>query len=252
MANVLVVAEFGEGTLKRTTHSAITFAQQVVAAAGGGFDILVLGQGLDAAAAELAKFGAGKVLVADDAKLAQYTAERFAPTVAAAAAGHDVVVAAASAFGKDLLPRLAGKLDAGYAADITEVRAEGGKLLYKRPMFAGNAYGICQIESAVQLVTVRQSSFAPAAPGGGGSAIEKVAAAAPSAGADRIEWVELKQVKNERPELTEADVVVSGGRGCKEKFHAILDPLADALGAAIGATRAACDAEWAGSDLQVG
>ena len=253
MANILVVAEFSEGTLKRTTHSAIAFAKLAVAAAGGGsFDILVMGAGLDAAAAELAKFGAGKVLVADDASLKQYTAEKFAPTVSALGKSHNVLVAAASAFGKDLMPRVACRLEAGYAADLTEVKAEGGKLVYKRPMFAGNAYGMCQVQTPIEVVTVRQSSFAPAEPAGGASPIEKIKAEAPCKGAERVEWVEFKQSKSERPELTEAEVVVSGGRGCKEKFNAILSPLADLFGAAIGATRAACDAEWAAPDIQVG
>jgi len=252
MANILVVAEFSEGSLKRTTLSAITFAKQAAAATGGGFDILLMGTGVDAAAQELTKFGAGKVLVTDDASLKQYTAERYAPTVAALAKSHDVLVATASAFGKDLMPRVAGRLEAGYAADIVEVKAEGGKLVYKRPMFAGNAYGLCQIATPVAIVTARQSSFAPTEAAAGGSPVEKVALEPAGKGAERVEWVEFKQVKRERPELTEAAVVVSGGRGCKEKFNDILSPLADLFGAAIGATRAACDAEWASADMQVG
>jgi electron transfer flavoprotein alpha subunit len=208
MANILVVAEFSDGTLKRTTHSAIAFAKLAVAAVGGSFDIIVLGTGVDAAAQELAKFGAGKVLVADDASLKQYTAEKFAPTVAALSKDHNVLVATASAFGKDLMPRVAGRLDAGYAADVTEVTAEGGKLLYKRPMFAGNAYGMCQIQTPLEIVTVRQSSFAPAEPAASATAIEKVKVEPPCKGAERVEWKEFKQSKSERPELTEAAVVV--------------------------------------------
>jgi len=252
MANILVVAEFSDGTLKRTTHSAIAFAKQAVAATGGSFDILVMGAGLDAAAGELAKLGAGKVLVADDASLKQYTAEKYAPTVAALSKDHTVLCATASAFGKDLMPRVAGRLDAGYAADLVEVAAEGGKLAYKRPMYAGNAFGVCQIQTPIEVVTVRQSSFAPADPAGGASPVEKVKVEPPCKGSERAEWVEFKQSKSERPELAEAEVVVSGGRGCKEKFNAILSPLADLFGAAIGATRAACDAEWAAPDIQVG
>ena len=253
MTNVLVVAEFGEGKLKKTTHSAVTFAKQAAAQLGGTFSILLCGSGLDAAAAECAKLGADKVLLADDAKLESYLGENLAPTVAEVAKGYKVVCAAASAFGKDLLARVAGRLEAGYAADITELLAmEGGKLTYKRPMFAGNAFGVCQIQSDVEVVSVRQSAFAPAEPGDGSAATEKVTVAGPSAGAARIEWLDFAQVKNERPELAEAAVVISGGRALKERFHEVLDPLADLFGAAIGATRAACDAGYCSPDLQVG
>jgi electron transfer flavoprotein alpha subunit len=253
MANVLVVAEFSEGKLKKTTHSALTFAETVAKGTNGSFSILLIGGGAKAASAELAGFGAAKVFVADDASLADYVCERYAPTVVATAKkGFDVLVTAASSYGKDLMPRVAAALGAGYATDISSVKVEGGKLQYKRPMFAGNAYGWCEVTTAIQLVTVRQSEFAPAQPKGGNSPVEAVPVAPPSAGADRVQFVSLDQVKNERPELTEASVVVSGGRALKERFKEVLDPLADVLGAAVGASRAACDAGYAPSDLQVG
>jgi len=253
MANVLVVAEFTEGKLKKTTHSAITFAESVAKATGGAFSILLIGGGAKAAAAELGGFGAAKVLVADDPALAHYVCERFAPTVVAVAKqGFDVIVTAAGAYGKDLMPRVAAALGAGYATDISSVKAEGSKLTYKRPMFAGNAYGYCEITTAIQIVTVRQSEFAAAQPKGGSSPVEQVPVAPPTGGADRVEFVSFDQVKSERPELTEASVVVSGGRALKERFKEVLDPLADALSAAVGASRAACDAGYAPSDLQVG
>ena len=253
MGNVIVIAEFADGKLKKTTHSAVTFAKDAAGQLGGSYSILLMGSGCDDAAAECAKLGAAKVLVADDASLANYLAENFAPTVAAVAADYDVVVAAASAFGKDLLARVAGALDAGYAADITELLPkEGDKLTYKRPMFAGNAFGVCQLASAKQIVSVRQSAFAAAEPGDGGAAIEKVAVAGAGAAAGRVEWVKFDQVQNTRPELTEASVVISGGRALKEEFYNVLDPLADVLGAAIGASRAACDAGYCAPDLQVG
>jgi electron transfer flavoprotein alpha subunit len=253
MGNVLVVAEYGEGKLKKTTHSAVTFAKHAAAQLGGSFSILLLGAGLDAAATECAALGAAKVLVADDPQLENYLAEHYAPTVAAVAADYDVVVGTASAFGKDLLARVAGRLGAGFASDITELLdQEGGKLTYKRPMFAGNAFGVCQINSAKQVVSVRQSAFAPAEPGAASASIEKVAVAAAGAGAARIDWVKFDQVKNTRPELAEASVVISGGRALKEQFYQVLDPLADVLGAAIGASRAACDAGYCAPDLQVG
>jgi electron transfer flavoprotein alpha subunit len=248
MATVLVVAEVAEGKVKKTTHSAITFARQ----SGGAFSILVIGAGAAGAAADVTGYGAAKVLVADDASLKDYVAERYAPTVADVGKGFDVIVGTASAYGKDLLPRVAGRLDAGYAADITEVIVEGGALSYKRPMFAGNAFGICTVSSANQVVSVRQSAFLAAEPSGGASPIETVAVSAASGAAARVEFVSLEQVKSARPDLAEAKVVVSGGRALKEKFSEVLEPLADLLGAAIGASRAACDAGYCPSDLQVG
>jgi len=252
MADVLVVAEVAEGKLKKTTHSAITFAQKAAATIGGTFSILVIGDGAGKAAAEAQGFGAAKILVVEDASLKNYLAERYAPTVAAIGKGYAVVVGTASAYGKDLLPRVAARLGAGYASDITEVIADGGQLKYKRPMFAGNAFGISSISTPIQVVSVRQSAFAAAEPTGGQSAVETVAYAGPSKAAERLEFVSFDQVKSARPELTEARVVVSGGRALKEKFNQVLDPLADVLGAAVGASRAACDAGYAPSDLQVG
>jgi electron transfer flavoprotein alpha subunit len=252
MANVLVVAEVADGKLKKTTHSAVTFARQAAAALGGTYSILVMGDAASGAAQEAAGLGASQVLVAEDASLQHYVAERYAPTVAAVGKGFAVVVGTASAFGKDLLPRTAARLGAGYAADVSELIAQGDALTYKRPMFAGNAYGHCKITTAVQVVSVRQSAFSAAEPSGAASPIEKVAVAPAEASASRVEFVSFDQVKNERPELTEARAVVSGGRALKERFDEVLAPLADTLGAALGASRAACDAGYAPSDLQVG
>jgi electron transfer flavoprotein alpha subunit len=255
MADILVVAEVAEGKLKKTTHSAVTFARQAAAALGGTYSILVLASSASGAAAEAAGLGAARVLVAEDASFDHYLAERYAPTVAAVAQGAQgfaVVVGTASAYGKDLLPRVAARLGAGYASDIIEVIAAGGALTYKRPMFAGNAYGIAKITTPIQVVSVRQSAFTAAVPEGAASPIEKVAAAPAEASASRVEVVSFDQVKNERPELTEARVVVSGGRALKERFDEVLSPLADTLSAALGASRAACDAGYAPSDLQVG
>jgi len=119
-------------------------------------------------------------------------------------------------------------------------------------MFAGNAFGICQMSSDIDVVSVRQSAFDAAESGDGSASIEKVTVEAASAGAARVEWVKLDQVKSTRPELAEADVVISGGRALKEQFYEVLDPLADLFGAAIGASRAACDAGYCAPDLQVG
>jgi len=253
MANVLVVAELSEdGKLKKSTLSAIAFARQALPTVGGTLAIVVLGASTATATAELASYGAAKIIAVEDPSLAQYTAEHYAPSVAAAAQGVSLVVATATSFGKDLLPRVAARLDAAYAGDCSGVSAEGGKLVYKRPMFAGNASGFCTLDTPVQVATVRQSEFTPAEPSGGSSPVEKVAKAAVGAAAARVQFVGLEAVKSARPELTEAKVVVSGGRALKEKFFEVMEPLADAVGAAIGASRAAVDAGYAPGDFQVG
>lgn len=253
MPNALVVAELSpEGELKNATLSAITFAQRALPAVGGGFSILVLGSGAQTAASELTGFGAEKILICEDASLDQYTAEHFAPTVASVGTGFSLIVATATSQGKDLMPRVAARLDAAYAGDCSAVVVEGGKLRYKRPMFAGNAFGTCELSTPIEVATARQSEFEAAKPSGGASVIERVAKAAPGAAAARVQYVGLEAVKSERPELTEARVVVSGGRALKDKFFQVLEPLADALSAGIGASRAAVDAGYAPGDFQVG
>src|SRR5882724_3605260 len=189
MANVLVVAELSEdGKLKKSTLSAITFARQALPAVGGALNIIVLGASTSGAAAELAAYGAAKITCVEDASLAHYTAEHFAPSVAAAAQGVSLVVATASSFGKDLLPRVAARLDAAYAGDCSGVGAEGGKLVFKRPMFAGNASGFCTLETPIQVATVRQSEFEAAAASGSASPVEAVSKTAPAAAAGRVEF----------------------------------------------------------------
>lgn len=252
MADALVVAELADGKVRKTTLSAIAMAQQALPALGGSFSILVIGAGAKAAAAELTGYGAAKVLVCDDASLSNYVAEHFAPTVAEVGKSYGLICATASSYGKDLMPRVAARLDAAYASDCAGVGAEGGKLVFKRPMFAGNAFGYCELGTDIKVATARQSEFDAAQASGGSSPTEDVAKVAPGEAAKRVEFVSLDQVKSERPELTDADIVVSGGRAIKEKFFDIMDPLADTLGAAIGASRAACDAGYAPGDFQVG
>jgi electron transfer flavoprotein alpha subunit len=253
MPNALVVAEIAEdGKVKKATLSAISFAKKALPALGGSFSILVLGGSARAAAGELAAFGAAKVLVCEDASLAKYTAENYAPTVAEVGKGFSLVVATATSEGKDLMPRVAARLDAAYAGDCADVTVEGTSLRYKRPMYAGNAFGTVELTTPIHVATARQSEFDPASPSGGSSPIEAVAKTAPGAAASRVEVVSLEAVKSERPALTEARVVVSGGRALKEQFFQVLEPLAQALGAAIGASRAAVDAGYAPGDYQVG
>ncbi|MDP3274386.1 MAG: electron transfer flavoprotein subunit alpha/FixB family protein [Deltaproteobacteria bacterium] len=256
MAKILVVAELGGGSLKKTTHSAISFARKAASETGGTFDILAIGKGAEAAASVLATFGASAVLVAEDASLANFVGERFSPTIAEAvkAGGYTVVAFTASSYGKDLAPRVAARLNAGLASDIAGVSFEDGKLVYKRPMYAGNVLALMTVDTAIQVVSVRQAEFAAAAPTGGASATQKVALSH-QASADRVEFLGYDEsVKSARPELTEAGIVVSGGRALKsgENFKTVLEPMVDAFGAAMGASRAACDAGYVPNDLQVG
>ena len=158
----------------------------------------------------------------------------------------------ASSFGKDLAPRLAAKLGAGYAPDINAVKVDGAKRLYRRPTYAGNAFSWLEIATPVQVVSVRQTEFTAAEPSGGASPVESAARAGDDPAAARVEFVKLEVGKSERPDLGEARVVVSGGRALKEQFKQVIEPLADGLGAAIGASRAACDAGYAPPELQVG
>lgn len=251
MANVLLVAELLEGKSRKTNLSAITAAKQIAEGSGGSFDILSIGEGAGAAANELAGYGAGKVLKAEIA--GGYTCEKYAATVSEAGKRYDVLIACASAYGKDLLPRVAARLGAGVASDISGVHTAGGKLSYTRPMYAGNVSGTVEILTDKQVVTVRQSEFDAAQPSGGSSPIEEIAVQNdPIAG--RVEFLGVEVVKSERPELTEADIVVSGGRALKsaENFTSVIEPLVDALGAAMGASRAACDAGYVSPELQVG
>ncbi len=253
MPHALVVAEIAEdGKVKKATLAAVSFAKKARPAVGGSFSILVLGGSARAAAAELAGYGAAKVLVCEDPSLAKYTAEHYAPTVAEVGKTFSLVVATATSEGKDLMPRVAARLDAAYAGDCADVLVDGTSLRYKRPMYAGNAFGTVELTTPIHVATARQSEFDPAAPSGGSSPIEAVPKVAPGAAASRVEVVSLEAVKSERPELTEARVVVSGGRALKEQFFQVLEPLAQALGAAIGASRAAVDAGYAPGDYQVG
>ncbi len=253
MTDILVVAELDEGRLRRVTGSAVAFADRVHRLDPGATTVLVLGHGVVAAAEQAARLGVDRVLVADHPDLADGTAEVLAPTVAAAASGHDLTVGAATSFGKDLLPRVAAHLDAGYVADCSEVTAEGGALLFQRAIFAGAAWEQCRVETPHGVVSVRHSELRPRPPRGDGVApIEPAPRVAPGAAHARVAVLAFERNASDRPDLADARVVVSGGRMLRERFFPLLEPLAAELGAAIGATRAACEGGWAPGDLQVG
>jgi electron transfer flavoprotein alpha subunit len=252
MTDVLVVAELIDGGFRRNTLSAVTVASQIAKASGGAFDILAIGAGAKAAAETAAKYGARKVFAAEVA--GGYFAEKYSPTVAELAKkGYGVVTSTASTFGKDLLPRVAARIGAGYVGDIRSVTASGSAISYQRPMYAGNVFGTVSVNTPVAVVTVRQSEVAAAPEAGGASPIEELAVAQDAAAAN-VEYVGIESQKSARPDLGEAATIVSGGRALKsgENFKTILEPLVDAMGAAMGASRAAVDAGYVPGDLQVG
>ena len=243
---VLVIAEHDNAALKGATLNTVTAAL----ACGGDVHVLVAGHNAGAAAAAAAHIaGVAKVLHADGAALADGLAENVAAQVLALAPSYSHILFAATAAGKNVSPRVAAKLDVAQISEISKVISAD---TFERPIYAGNAIATVQSADAVKVITVRSTGFdAAALAGQAPAAIESVAAVAD---AERSSFVGREVTKNDRPELTAAKVIVSGGRalGSKEQFDAVMTPLADKLGAAIGASRAAVDAGYAPNDLQVG
>ena len=239
----LVVAEHDNVSLKGSTLNTITAA----IACGGEVHVLVAGQGCGAAAEAAAQAaGVAKVLLVDGAPFADGLAENIAAQVLAIASGYSHILAPATAYGKNILPRVAAVLDVAQISEITRVDAPD---TFERPIYAGNAIAIVQSTDAIKVITVRTTGF-DAAAGGGAATIETIAAVADSG---RSAFVSRELAKSDRPELTAAKIIVSGGRGMGsgDNFK-ILEPLADKLGAAMGASRAAVDAGYVPNDWQVG
>ena len=241
----LVIAEHDNATLKGATLNTITAAAQV----GGDVHVLVAGSNAGAVAtAAAAVAGVSKVLHADGAPLAEQLAENVAAQVLAVASGYSHIFFPATAHGKNVAPRVAAKLDVGQLSDISKVISAD---TFERPIYAGNAIATVQCSQPVKVATVRTTGFDPAAATGGSAAIDKIDAVADSG---KSAFVGKEIAKLDRPELTAAKIIVSGGRamGSSEKFNEVLTPLADKLGAALGASRAAVDAGYAPNDWQVG
>jgi electron transfer flavoprotein alpha subunit len=239
---VLVIADHHDGVLRDTTHKTVTAAQKL-----GDIDILVAGKGVDAAGAAAAKIaGVRKVLTADSDALGQGLAEAYEALVVGLMGGYDAVLTPSTSMGKNFSPRIAAKLDVAQISDVVEVVDAN---TFVRPIYAGNALETVQSSDAKKVITVRPTVFKAAGEGGSAS-VEKVAAPA-SSGA---RFVSEEMVKSNRPELGAAKIVVSGGRamGSAEEFQRVIEPLADILGAAVGASRAAVDAGYAPNDYQVG
>jgi electron transfer flavoprotein alpha subunit len=240
----LVIAEHDNAALKGVTLNTVTAASQC----GGEVHILVAGSGCAAVAEQAAKVaGVSKVLVADAPHFADGLAENVAEQILAVAGAYSHILAPASAYGKNILPRVAAKLDVAQISEITKVDAPD---TFERPIYAGNAIAIVQSTDSVKVITVRGTGFDAAAASGGSASVEAVASVADSG---KSSFVGRELAKSDRPELTGAKIVVSGGRGMGsgDNFK-ILEPLADKLGAAMGASRAAVDAGYVPNDWQVG
>ena len=244
MAN-LVIAEHDHGTLKAATLNVISAATAI----GGDVHVLVAGHNASAAAAAAAQAaGVSKVLLADSAAHANLLPESAAAQVVALAAAYSHILAPATAYGKGVAPRVAALLDKAQISDIIKVVDAD---TFVRPIYAGNAYATVKSSDSVKVVTVRGTAFAPAATTGGSGTVENVTAVTDS-GLSSFVLAEI--TKSERPELTAAKIIVSGGRGLGsgEKYRDLLTPLADKLNAAMGASRAAVDAGFVPNDYQVG
>jgi len=242
--SVLVLVEHDNAELKDATLAVVTAAAQL-----GEVHALVAGSGCVAVADQAAKVaGVTKVLLADDAAYGHALPENIAPLVAGLMANYDAFVAPATANGKNIAPRVAALLDVAQISDATKVVSPD---TFERPIYAGNAIALVQSTDAVKVITVRTTGFDAAAATGGSAAVETVAAVAD---AGKSAFLGSEIAKSDRPELTAAKIIVSGGRalGSSDKFNEVLLPLADKLGAALGASRAAVDAGYAPNDWQVG
>ena len=243
--SILVIAEHDNKTLNGATLNVVAAAQKI----GGDITVLVAGSGAQAVADQAAKVaGVSKVLLADNAAYANQLAENVAALVAELGKGYSHILATSTTTGKNVLPRAAALLDVSMISDIIAV--ESAKT-FKRPIYAGNAIATVESSESIVVATVRGTAFDPVANTGGSAAIEAVADVQD---AGISQFISEEIVKSERPELTAARIVVSGGRGVGsgENYHTVLDPLADKLGAAQGASRAAVDAGFVPNDMQVG
>ncbi|CAB3960828.1 MULTISPECIES: electron transfer flavoprotein subunit alpha/FixB family protein [Burkholderia] len=246
---ILVIAEHCNASIKAATLNAVAAAQALNGAGGGDVHVLVAGHNAQRVADAAAKIaGVSKVLLADAPQLADGLAENVEATVMTVANGYSHIVASATAYGKNIAPRIAAKLD---VAQISEITAVVSADTFERPIYAGNAIATVQSSDPVKVITVRATGFDPVAAEGGSAAVERIEAAAD---AGKSQFVSREVTKLDRPELTSASIVVSGGRGLGsgENYTKVLEPLADKLHAALGASRAAVDAGYVPNDYQVG
>ncbi len=249
---VLAFAEQRNGELKKTAFEVTGLARRLAGELGGEATVVVVGSGVDGLAGELAAHGAQKVIVVDQPELAEYSAEGYAAAIEAAVKSVDpaAVILAATAMGKDLGPRAAARLNTSLASEVTEVSVEGGALQVRRPVYSGKAIATLKFNAALPMISVRPTIFAAPERSEADAPTEKLTVADLTI---RAVVEEIQKAQGDQVELTEATIVVSGGRGLKgpENWHLVED-LAEALGAARGASRAVVDAGWRPHAEQVG
>jgi electron transfer flavoprotein alpha subunit len=249
---ILAFAEERGGKFKKSSLEAIRAGRRLADSLGGEFVAIVAGHGLTGAAAGLGRYGAGRVIAVDDPALARHANSATAKIIAevARSEGATIVILSASQMGKDIAPRVAVRLGAGLAADCISLKVEGTDIIATRPVFAGKALLDVRITTAVKVFTLRPNTF-DAAEDGSDARVEQ--AKVPLEAADTVTTVQEMKVSEGRPDVTEADIIVSGGRGMKGPEHFdLIERLADALGAGVGASRAVVDAGWRPHDEQVG
>lgn len=252
MSTILVIAEHQDGAPKKSTLQSINFARQLSARTGAPIHLAAIGAGAASAATKLAGYGAETIYTVEGSGVETYLAQPYTGVVKGLieASGATSVVATAGTYGKDLLPRVAAASGWGMVADCTALAGDS-ELLYTRPMYAGNILATVRCTTAGTVIAIRAAEFDAAEETGGASPVQSVELAADAAGSS---FVGFEGVASERPDLGEAEVVVAGGRGLKdgENFFSVMNPMADALGAAIGASRAAVDSGFCPNDMQVG
>lgn len=252
MSTILVIAEHLDGAPKKSTFQSIQFARQLAARTGGAISLAVIGSGASAAASQLVAYGAQTIYTVDGAGVEKYLAQPYTGVVKGLieSSGATYVVATASTYGKDLLPRVAAVFGWGMVTDCTALAGES-EVLFKRPMYAGNILATVRSTTPGTVIAIRASEFDAAEETGGASAVQAIEFAGDAGGSS---FVGFEGVVSERPDLGEAEVVVAGGRGLKDgdTFFSVMNPMADALGAAIGASRAAVDSGFCPNDMQIG
>ena len=262
MAKILVIGEVAGGKLRKATLSAVNFAKQLSQIVGGGFDIAMLGPAAGFTE-QVQGLGAEKIYAVKGDDLEHYLAAPYAKAIAdlVEKSGADYIAAAGTTMAKDMLPRVAARLGAGMVSNVVKILNQDGGLYFVRPMWADNAFATVKVNTPKAVFTVRATEFDPVQPEGGTSPVEEIAFTADES-LKKARFVNFAANVSERPELTEAEIIVSGGRGLisgadsleekKKKFFSIVEPLADLLGAAIGGTRLVVDEGVLPNDLQVG
>lgn len=251
MANVLIYVEHSGTTVRKAALAGVRFGQQMAEKSGGKLHLLLLGKGAQQAAAELTSFGAEKIYAVEDAACESYMVEPYTQAMVAAqkACSATYIGGSATSTSKDCFPRVAARLQAGMASDVLAIVDDKR---FKRPMWAGNITATVEITTPIKVCTVRATEFSAPVAASAASSVEALAVSF-DASRDKAKLVSHKEVKSERPDVTVAARVVSGGRGVKgvEGFK-LVEQLADKLGAGVGASRAVCDAGWVPNDLQIG